>query len=124
MKIKVTAGELTVMVDPLRDLTTAKMPSGVGYLVARLAQKLEKEIQLVVTRQAEIMRKYKAVETEEGNLKLTTENLHFTKARLELNDLFAQEITIDASIVMIPRNIILEPGTLLLLDKFVQVTGT
>lgn len=123
MKIKVTAGELIVMVDPLRDLTACKMPAGVGYQVARLAQKLEKEIQLVATRQSEIMKRYKAEETEEGELRLSKDSPKFTQARAEINDLFAQPATVDVEIVTLPKNITLEPATLLILDKFIKVAG-
>lgn len=122
MKIKVTAGELIVMVNPLRDLTAAKMPAGVGYQVARLTQKLEKEIQLVGTRQSEIMKRFKAEETEEGMI-LSKNAPGFAKAQVEINDLFAQSVTIEADIITLPKNITLEPATLLILDKFIKVAG-
>ena len=121
MKIKVTAGELTVMVKPLQDLMAAKMPSGAGYQVARLVKKLESEIQIVMTKQSEVMRKYKAEVAEDGSMSMTADNPNFAKAKAELNDLFAQPVTLDADMVTLPKNITLEPSTLLILDKFIKV---
>lgn len=121
MKIKVTAGELTVMARPLQELMAAKMPSGAGYQVARLARGLGQEIQLVLQRQAEIMRKYNANETKDGGLTLSMDSPDFAMARVEITDLLAQEITVDVDIATIPQTVIIEPSTLLLLEKFIKV---
>lgn len=122
MKIKVTVGELAVMPKALQDLVSAKnVPAGTGFQFARLAKKLGEEIELVLKRQVEIMRKYKAEETEEGGLSLNKDNPDFAKARGELNSLFAEEVFVNADVVTIPKNAILEPSTLLILEKFVKV---
>lgn len=123
MKIQVTAGELTVMSGSLTDLTSAKMPAGVGYLVKRLAQKLGGEISLVLSQQAEIMGKYKAEKTDGEQLRMTPQNPNFKKARAEMNNLLAQEVTIEADIIILPKKVVLEPRTLLVLEKFLKVAG-
>lgn len=122
MKVKVTAGELSVMDRPLQDLGTAKMPAGIGYQVARLVQTLQAEVGIVVVRQREIMLRHKAEESEEGDLSLSRANPNFAKAEAELNDLFAQSVTVEAETVKLPKKVILEPATLMILGKFIKVT--
>lgn len=122
MRIKVTAGELSVMGQPLLDLLNTEMPGGIGYRVARLGKQLAGEIDVVEKAKIAIIQKHGGTQNEiMMSWSLEPDNERYPEAIDELNRMLIEEIEVDIDPVILPPQVQLKPHILLILEKFISV---
>lgn len=121
MRIKVTAGELSVMGQSLTELVNTELVGEVGYRVLRLVKVLGEEVLMVERAQVTIIERHGGTQTTPGSWSIQPDHENYPKAIEELNKLFAQELELDVDHVVLPAQTKIKPLGLLVLKKFVTV---
>ena len=118
--MKLTNSEILKAREPLRRLIDQKFPVLTSYKLAKLANKLNEQLQVIDEVRQGLVRKY-GVADERGQTIVAPESECFPKFLEEFNDLMAQEDEYVVEKVKLPDDFEIEPAALMALAKFVEV---
>jgi len=120
--VKLTNGEIFNAKKPLEKLLQEKLPVKASYGLAKIAQKLNDQLQVIEKVQKGLFQTYGEPDKENPmRLKLNPESENFSKAMAELGELMMQEIEIVFDVVTLPDTLEVDAATLIALDKFIKV---
>lgn len=120
--MKLTNGEIFNARKPLEKLLQEKFPVKVSYGLAKIAQKLNDQLQVIEKVRQGLFQTYGQPNPENPiQLRLNPESENYSKAMAELGELMAQEVEIVFDVVELPDTLEVEPAILMALDKFIKV---
>jgi len=120
--VKLTNGEIFNAKEPLQKLMAEKMPVKVSYGLAKLAAKLNDQLQVIEkVRQGLIQTYGEKNPNNPMQIRVDPQNKGFPKFASELGELMSQEVEIVFEKVTLPDMLEVEPVTLMMLDKFITV---
>ena len=120
--MKLTNGEIFNAKEPLSKLMEHKFPVKISYGLAKLAQKLNPQLQIIDDVRNGLIKKYgKQGKDNPQEIRVASEDESFPKFVEEMNELLAQEVEIVFDKVKLPEDLEVEPSVLMLLDKFIEV---
>ena len=120
--MKLTNGEIFNAKEPLQQLIKEKFPVKVSYGLAKLASKLDAQLQVIEKVRQGLIQTYG--ETDPDNprqIRVDPQSEGFPKFAEELGELMTQEIEIVFDVVTLPDTLEIEPKVLMALEKFVKV---
>lgn len=122
--MKLTNGEIFGAWEALLKLMAERFPVKTAYGLAKLANKLQDQYQIIEGVKNGLIKTYGKEEGEQIKVDPTSEN--FPKFVSEVEELMNQEVEIVLSKVCLPekvdeRTIEIEPTVLMALEKFVEV---
>ncbi len=123
--MKVLNREIFVTREPLDKLGEIDLPVEVSFQVARLANKLMGEQQIIEAVRMGLVRKYGKA-TEDGQIRVDPANENFPKFAEDFDALMTQEVELIVDKVILPRMVDGKPlqikaSILMPLEKFVTV---
>jgi len=120
--MKLTNGEIFNAKEPLRKLLQEKLPVKVSYGLAKIAQKLEGQLQVIEKVRQGLFQTYgEPVKENPTQIRLNPESANYSKAMAELGELMMQEVEMVIEVVTLPDTLEVEPIILMALDKFIKV---
>lgn len=135
--MKLTNGEIFNAKEPLEKLIQEKMPVKVSYGLAKLAAKLNDQLEIIEKVRQGLFQTYgeknpenpmqitvpRVLETKDkqGKVIKAEPNPKFQKCMSELGELMNQETEIVFDVVTLPDMLEVEPAVLMALDKFIKI---
>jgi len=120
--VKLTNGEIFNAREPLEKLIQEKMPVKVSYGLAKLAAKLNDQLQVVEKVRQGLIQTYGEKDPDNPmQIRVDPQSEGFPKFAEEYGELMTQETEIVIEVVTLPDTLEVEPATLMALDKFVKV---
>ena len=120
--MKLTNGEIFNTKGPLEKLMNEKLPVKTSYGLAKLAAKLEGQLQVIdKVRQGLITTYGEQDPNDPMRTRVLPQSKGFSKFMTEYGDLMAQEVEIVFDVVTLPDTLEVEPVTLIALDKFIKI---
>ena len=120
--MKLTNGEIFNAKAPLEVLLKEKFPVKVSYGLAKLAAKLNDQVQIIEKVRQGLIETYG--EKDPNNpmqIRVVPQSENFPKFTSEFEELMAQKIELVLEVVTLPDTLEVEPITLMALDKFIRV---
>ena len=120
--MKLTNGEIFNAKAPLEKLLHEKLPVKVSYGLAKLAAKLNDQVQIIEKVRQGLIETYG--EKDPNNpmqTRVVPGSENFPKFTSEFEELMSQEIELVLEVVTLPDTLEVEPITLMALDKFIRV---
>ena len=120
--MKLTNGEIFNTREPLQKLMQEKFPVKVSYGLAKLAAKLDDQLQVIEKVRQGLIRTYGEQDPDNPmQTRVLPQSKKFPKFAEEYGELMSQEVEIVFDVVTLPDTLEVEPATLMALDKFVKV---
>jgi len=142
--MKLTNNEIFSAKEPLEKLMSEKLPIKASYGLAKLAHKLNDQLQIIDEVRVGLFKTYgepnpsnnkqlrclpMIVETDDkGNVvkaadgnPIMIDNPVYPKFMSEMNELMAQEVEIVFEVVTLPSTLEIEPAIVMALDKFITI---
>ncbi len=120
--MKLRNGEIFSAKEPLSKLMEHKFPVKTSYGLAKLAQKLNPQLQIIDDVRNGLIKTYgKESKGNPQETRVDPADESFPKFVEEMNELLAQEVEIVFDKVKLPEDLEVEPSILILLDKFIEV---
>lgn len=125
--MKLKNGEIFNAHEPLQKLLEKELPVKVSYGLAKMANKLNEQFDIIEQVRVGLIRKYGEADKdkpEQVSIKVESEN--YPKFVAELTELMAQEVEVVIQKVTLPSEVDgkllqLEPNILMALEKFIGV---
>ena len=120
--MKLTNGEIFNAKEPLNTLLKVKLPVKVSYGLAKLASKLNDQLQVIEKVRQGLIETYG--EKNPNNpmqIRVMPDSKGFPKFAEEYGELMTQEIEIVFEAVALPDTLEVEPAILMALEKFVRI---
>jgi len=133
--VKLTNKDIFVAREPLQKLLGEKFPVKISYGLAKLAKKLNDQLEVIEEVRQSLIKKY-GESNEKGQMEVKQDGENWGKFIEEFNELMAQEVEIVLGKVKLPEKVAstcdkcnhsmdksyeIEPALLMALDKFVEV---
>ena len=120
--MKLTNGEIFNAKEPLQKLIGEKFPVKVSYGLAKLAAKLDGQLQVIEKVRQGLIQTYGEKDPENPQqIRVSPQSESFPKFAEEYGELMMQEVELVIDVVTLPDTLEVEPSTLMALDKFVKV---
>jgi len=120
--VKLTNGEIFNAKDPLQKLLYEKLPVKTSYGLAKLAAKLDAQLQVIEKVRQGLITTYGEKDPDNpARTNVLPQMEGFQKFMAEYGELMAQEVEIVFDVVTLPDTLEVEPATLMALDKFIEV---
>ena len=120
--MKLTNGEIFNAKEPLQKLLTEKLPVKVSYGLAKLAAKLNDQLQVIEKVRQGLITTYGEQDPDNPmQIRVDSQSEGFQKFAEEYGELMAQEVEIVFEVVTLPDTLEVEPATLMALDKFIKI---
>ena len=120
--MKLTNGEIFNAKEPLQKLMGNKFPVKVSYGLAKLASKLDSQLQVIEkVRQGLIVTYGEKDKDNPQQTRVIPGSDKWLKFAAEYDELMSQETEIVIDVVTLPDTLEVEPTILMALDKFVKV---
>ena len=135
--MKLTNGEIFVAREPLAKLMEQRFPVMVSYKLAKLASALNDQLKVIDETRNKLIKDYGTPDKDNTQqISVRPDSDGFAKFAEEFAELMATEVELDIAKVKLPEKVAatcdachhnmdkmleIEPGTLLLLDKFIEV---
>jgi len=120
--VKLTNGEIFNAREPLQKLIGEKFPVKVSYGLAKLASKLDAQLQVIEKVRQGLIQTYGEKDPDNPTqIRVTPQSEKFPKFAEEYGELMSQEVEIVFDVVTLPDTLEVEPATLMALDKFVKI---
>ena len=120
--MKLTNGEIFNAKEPLEKLLQEKLPVKTSYGLAKLASKLNDQLQVIEkVRQGLILTYGENNPDNPIQIRVDPQSEGFSKFAEELGELMTQEVEIVFEKVTLPDTLEVEPSVLMALEKFVKV---
>lgn len=117
--MELTNGEIWLAKEPLNKLADMKLPVKTAYAIAKMASKLNDQLQVIEAVRIGLIRKYGVQEGKNWNVKEDSEN--WPKFMNDFDELMKQKVEVVVEKVKLPDNIEIESKVLIALTKFVEV---
>lgn len=133
--MKLTNGDVFAAREPLQELINQKFPVMVSYKLAKLVSKLNEQFKVIEDVRMGLIKKY-GKQGEKGQMSVSPEDEGWESFAEEFDELMRQEVEIVFEKVKLPEKVAstcdkcnhnmdklfeIEPKTLMVLDKFVEV---
>lgn len=120
--MKLTNGEIFNAKEPLEKLLQEKLPVKTSYGLAKLAAKLNDQLQVIEKVRQGLFQTY-GKQNPDNPMQMTVDpqSENFPKFASEFGELMSQEVEIVFEVVTLPDTLEIEPATLMALDKFIKV---
>lgn len=120
--MKLTNGEIFNAKEPLQKLLTEKLPVKVSYGLAKLAAKLNDQLQVIEKVRQGLITTYGEKDPDNPmQTRVLPQSEGFQKFAEEYGELMAQEVEVVFDVVTLPDTLEVEPATLMALDKFIKI---
>ena len=120
--MKLTNGEIFNAKQPLEKLIVERMPVKVSYGLAKLAAKLNDQLQVIEKVRQGLIQTYGEKNPDNPmQIRVNPQSEGFPKYASELGELMSQEVEIVFEVVTLPDTLEVEPAVLMALDKFIKV---
>ena len=120
--MKLTNGEIFNAREPLQKLMAEKFPVKVSYGLAKLAAKLDEQLQVIEKVRQGLIQTYGEVNPDNPQqISVNPQSENFSKFAEEYGELMAQEVEIVIDEVVLPETLEVEPSVLMALEKFIKV---
>ena len=120
--MKLTNGEIFNAKEPLEKLLNEKLPVKTSYGLAKLAAKLNDQLQVIEKVRQGLITTYGNIDPDNPNQTRVDPQMEgFSKFMGEYGELMAQEVEIVFEVVTLPDTLEIEPATLMALDKFIKI---
>ena len=120
--MKLTNGEIFNAKVPLGQLSANKFPVKVSYGLAKLASKLNDQLQVIEKVRQGLIETYGEKDPENPKqTRVTPESENWLKFVEEYGELMSQEVEVVFDAVTLPETLEIEPAVLMALEKFVKV---
>jgi len=120
--VKLTNGEIFKAKEPLSKLMAEKFPVKVSYGLAKLASKLDGQLQVIEkVRQGLIVTYGEKDKDNPMNTRVVPGSDKWLKFATEYDELMSQTTEIVIDVVTLPDTLEIEPAILMALDKFIKV---
>ena len=121
-KVKLTNAEIFNTKEPLEKLLQEKLPVKVSYGLAKLACKLNDQLQVIEkVRQGLITTYGEKDPANTQQIRVVPGSEGYKKFAEEYGELMSQEVEIVFDVVTLPDTLEIEPVTLMALEKFVKI---
>ena len=115
--MKLTALEILAAKQGLENAKKWMMPVGASLRIARIARKVDAEAQLIEAERGKLILKY-GEPGENGQTVLKQDSPNWPAFVADLNALLAQEVEIEFEPVELPATLEVQPGDIIVLEKF------
>ncbi len=120
--MKLTNGEIFNAKEPLAKLIKEKFPVKVSYGLAKLASKLDAQLEVIEKVRQGLIQTYGEKDPDNPQkIKVDPQSEGFPKFAEEYGELMTQEVEIVFDVVTLPDTLEIEPTVLMALDKFIKV---
>ena len=120
--MKLTNLEIFNTKEPLEKLLQEKLPVKVSYGLAKLAAKLNDQLQVIEKVRQGLIQTYGEKDPDNPmQIRVDPQSEGFPKFAEEYGELMTQETEIVFDVVTLPDTLEVEPATLMMLDKFITV---
>ena len=120
--MKLTNGEIFNAKEPLEKLMSEKLPVKVSYGLAKLASKLNDQLQVIDKVRHGLIETYGEVNPDNPQqISVNPQSENFSKFAKEYGELMSQEVEVVIEQVTLPETLEVEPSVLMALDKFIKV---
>lgn len=120
--MKLTNQEIFNAKEPLEKLIQEKLPVKTSYGLAKLAHKLNDQLQIIEKVRVGLFQTYGGPHPDNPRqLRVDPQSEGFPKFANELGELMTQEVEIVFEEVTLPDTLEIEPSVLMALDRFVKV---
>ena len=120
--MKLTNGEIFNAKEPLQELIKQKFPVKVSYGLAKLAAKLDDQLQVIEKVRQGLITTYGEKDSEKPTqIRVDPQSEGFPKFAEEMGELMTQEVEIVFEVVTLPDTLEVEPAVLMALDKFIKI---
>ena len=120
--MKLTNGEIFNAKEPLEKLMAQKFPVKVSYGLAKLASKLNDQLQVIEkVRQGLIVTYGEKDKDNPQNIRVIPGGDKWLKFAAEYDELMSQETEIVFEVVTLPDTLEIEPSIMMALEKFIKV---
>ena len=120
--MKLTNGEIFNAKEPLGELMKQKFPVKVSYGLAKLASKLNDQLQVIEKVRQGLIQTYGEKNPDNPmQTRVVPGSEGFPKFAEEYGELMSQTIEIVIDVVTLPDTLEIEPAILMALDKFIKV---
>jgi hypothetical protein len=121
--MKLTNADIFSAREPLQKLVNEKLPVVVSYKLAKLANKLNEQFQIIESVRQGLVKKY-GKPTEDGqSVSIKQDSEDWTRFVEEFNELMSQEVELVVEKVKFANvTLDIEPSVLMALEKFIEVS--
>ncbi len=120
--MKLTNGEIFNAKEPLEKLIQEKLPVKASYGLAKLAAKLNDQLQVIEKVRQGLIQTYGEKDPDNPmRIRVDPQGEGFSKFAEEYGELMAQEVEIVFDVVTLPDTLEVEPAVLMALDKFIKI---
>ena len=120
--MKLTNGEIFNAKEPLAKLIQEKLPVKASYGLAKLAAKLDEQLQVIEKVRGGLVQTYGEKDPDNPQqIRVNSQSENWPKFAEEYGELMSQEVEVVFEVVTLPDTLDVEPATLMALDKFVKV---
>jgi hypothetical protein len=120
--MKLTNGEIFNSKEPLQKLMTERLPVKVSYGLAKLAAKLNEQLQVIEQVRQGLVTTYGEPDPDVPNrTRVSPTSDKYPKFLTEYGELMNQEVEIVLEVVTLPETLEIEPSVLMALDKFIKI---
>jgi len=120
--VKLTNGEIFNAKEPLDKLLSEKLPVKTSYGLAKLAAKLNDQLQVIEKVRNGLIQTYGEQDPDNPmQTRVLPQSGGFPKFMGELGELMNQEVEIVFDVVTLPDTLEVEPSVLMALDKFIKI---
>jgi hypothetical protein len=120
--MKLTNGEIFNSKEPLQKLMDERLPVKVSYGLAKLAAKLNEQLQIIEQVRQGLIITYGEPDPKVPNRTwVNPTSDKYSKFVTEYGELMKQEVEIVLDVVTLPETLEIEPSVLMALDKFVKI---
>ncbi len=120
--MKLTNGEIFNAREPLGKLMEEKLPVKTSYGLAKLAAKLNDQLQVIEQVRQGLIQTYGEPDPEKPTqIRVLPDSKGFPKFMEELGELMSQEVEIVFDVVTLPDTLEVKPAVLMALDKFIKI---
>jgi len=120
--VKLTNGEIFNAKVPLEQLSANKFPVKVSYGLAKLASKLNDQLQVIDKVRHGLIETYGEKDPDNPQqVRVTPQSENWSKFVEEYGELMSQEVEVVIDAVTLPETLEIEPTILMALEKFIKV---
>ena len=117
--MKLTNGELFNCKTGLDKLLILPLPIRCSYQVAKLAKRLNEPLSALEETRVTLVKKYGTLDPKTGRTEVKKEAENYPQFAKEYNELMSIENDVTFDRVKLPEDLVIEPGYLIALEKFV-----
>ena len=120
--MKLTNGDIFSAREPLQKLVAEKLPVVVAYKIAKLANRLSEQLNVIEQVRQGLVKKYGTADEGGAGITIKADSPEFPKFVEEFNELMSQDVELVIEKVKLTDvKLEIEPSVLMALEKFIEV---